>query len=60
MSPERFRDVRETGPLLARVALIMVRANYHRNVQVSIFLNQLLALTMLRARGGGGGGYSLM
>ena len=52
-SPKSSRDVRETGPWpeLLKAWLALTNVNYHRNVWVSIPLNQWLARTILRATG---------
>ena len=52
-APEKFRDFRETGhsPELLEAWLALTSVNYHRNVLVSLLLNQWLALIMFQAIG---------
>ena len=51
--PKRSRDFRETDPRpgLLEAWLVLTNVSCHRNVLVSILLNQWLALTILRATG---------
>ena len=51
--PKRSWDFRETDPRpgLLEAWLVLTSVSYHRNVLVSIPLNQWLALTILRATG---------
>ena len=44
-----LQSLAKVAGLQARVSRTMVSVNYHRNVEVSILLDQWLALTVLRA-----------